>query len=228
MQALDKRDVESRVVSGTAYNLFYDDRSGNLIAAMGLQGVVVVAPDGTSTRVAVGRYSPTDFSFRSKVGTFFGSLLHGETAVSTGVALLLAFSSAALALVGPASSAGPKSWFALAAAISALLALSVGVYPHASGAPWVSGSQNLGSVVLLLSGFGLFPLSLVIGGLVVARIGLMQVLGVVAAGIGMLLVILLGGLVLFEEGARTANFVAVGLVGLATLGLWAYQKRRQT
>ena len=235
MQALDKRDVESRVVSGTAYNLFYDDRSGNLIAAMGLQGVVVVAPDGTSTRVAVGRYSPTDFSFRSKAGTFFGSLLHGEPpAVTTGAAMLLAFSFAALALVAPAaSSVGPRVCFALAAAISALLAFSVGVYPHASVAPWAGDSEVLGSVFFVLTGFGLMPLSLVLAGMVVVRTGLKQVAAVAAASIGMLLVILLGGLVLFETGERAANYVAVGLVGLATLGLWvfnlwAHKKRGQT
>ena len=228
MQVLDTRDFQDRVISRTAEDLFYDDRSGNLIAAMGLQGVVVVAPDGTSTRAAVGPYSPTDFSFRSKVETLFGSLLHGEAAASTGAALLLAFSTAALALVAPAASAGPRKCFALAAAISALLALSGGVYPYASGAPWVSGSQILGQLVLVLSGFGLIPLLLTIAGLVVVRTGLKQVLGVVAAGIGMLLVILLGGLLLFETGASIASFVAVVLVGLATLGLWAYKERGQT
>ena len=229
MQALDKRDVQARVIGQRPYNLFYDDQSGNLIAAMGLQGVVVIAPDGTFTRVAVGRYSPTDFSFRSKVGTFFGSLLNGEAAISTGLALLLAFSSATLALVAPASSVGPRVCFAIAAAISALLAVSTaGVYPHASAAPWEGDDYTVGLLILVLSGFGVIPLLLVIAGMVVARTGLKQVLGVVAASIGMLLVILLGGLVLFETGASTASFVAVGLVGLATLGLWAYQKRRQT
>ena len=233
MQALDKRDVQNRVIGKRPYNLFYDDRSGNLIAAMGLQGVVVLAPDGTITRVAVGSYSPTDFSYHNKVRTFFGSLLYGPAAVSTGAALLLAFSFAALALVAPSSSSGSRVCFAIAAAISAVLAVSAGVYPHATEAPWETDDQILGSVFLLLSGFGLVPLVLVIVGLVLARAGRKQVLAVVAAGVGMLLVVLLGGLVLFETGASTASFVAVGLVGLATLGLWAFnlwahKKRGQT
>ena len=63
LQALDKKDVQDRVIATRPHNLFYDDRSGNLIAAMGLQGVVVIAQDGTATRAAVGRHSPTDFSF---------------------------------------------------------------------------------------------------------------------------------------------------------------------
>ena len=78
MQALDKRDVENRVIATRPTDLFYDDQSGNLIVAMGLQGVVVVAPDGTSTRVAVGRHSPTDFSFAVKRAR---SLVHCCTGV---------------------------------------------------------------------------------------------------------------------------------------------------
>ena len=100
MQALDKRDVKDRAIATRPLDIFYDGRSGNLILAMGLQGVVVVAPDGTTTRVAVGPHSPTDFSFWSKTRTFFGSLASGETAVYTGLAVLLAFSFAALALAG--------------------------------------------------------------------------------------------------------------------------------
>ena len=45
--------------------------------------------------------------------------------------------------------------------------------------------------------------------------------------IGMLLLIGVGALVLFETGPFIANFVAVGLVGLAAFGLWAYRKRRR-
>ena len=48
------------------YSITYDERSGNLIAAMGLQGVVVGSPDGRWSHVAVGDYSPTDFSLRGK------------------------------------------------------------------------------------------------------------------------------------------------------------------
>ena len=229
MQALDTRDVENRVIATRALDLFYDDQSGNLIVAMGLQGVVVVAPDGTSTRVAVGPYSPTDFSFGSKVRTFFGSLLLGETARYTGVAFLLTFSFAALALVGPAASAGPRTCFAFAAAISALLAVSIGVYPYVLQYPWEMDGLRwfVVGLALLLSGIGLFPILLVIAGLALARPSRRQLLTVVAASIGMLPVILPGALVLFETGTGIANLVAVGLVGLATLGLWAYLKRRQ-
>ena len=228
MQALDKRDIENRVIATGPLNLFYDDQSGNLIVAMGIQGVVVVAPDGTSTRVAVGRYSPTDFSFASKLRTFFGSLLLWETALSTGLALLLAFSFAALALAGPAASTAPRLLFALAAAISSFLAISAGIYPDILGLPWALEGDVIGSLALLLSGFGLLPLLLVTVGLASARPSPGKIVAVATASIGMLLLIGLCALVLFETGTRIANFVAVGLVGLATLGLWIHQKRTQT
>ena len=54
-----------RIVTGPS-SIVYDERSGNLIAALGIQGVVVGTPDGAWTRYAVGRYSPTDFSFVGK------------------------------------------------------------------------------------------------------------------------------------------------------------------
>ena len=225
MQALDKRDIENRVIATRARGFFYDDRSGNLIVAMGLQGVVVVAPDGTSTRVAVGRYSPTDFSFGSKVRTFFGALFLRETLVTTGVAFLLALSFAALALAASGASAWVMYHLVLAAAISAFLAILVGVYPHVLEYPWDADTRIYGYFALLLSGYGLFPLLLVIVGLAFARTSRRQLLAIAATSVGMLLVIVLGALVLFETGTVIANFVAVGLVVLAALGLWAYQKR---
>ena len=78
-------------------SIVYDERSGNLIAAMGIQGVLVGAPDGVWTMYAVGRYSPVDFS------------LFGKTAllISNGdfwaVALALSLSMTGLALVAKPS-----------------------------------------------------------------------------------------------------------------------------
>ena len=221
MQALDKRDVEDRAIATRARELFYDDQSGNLIVAMGLQGVVVVAPDGMSTRVAVGRYSPTDFSFGSKVRTFFSSLLYWEMLAYIGLAFLLTFSFATFALAASVAPEGPEVCFVLAMAIAALLAISVGVYPRVSEDP---GPADIG---IWFSGLGLIPLLLVIGGMAFARTSRRRVLGVLTASMGMLPLVAVGGLVLFETGAIIANFVAVGLVGLASFGLWAYQRRTQ-
>ena len=58
--------LDVREIATAPRNIVYDERTGNIIAAMGVQGVVVGTPDGTWTRQAVGRYSPVDFSFSGK------------------------------------------------------------------------------------------------------------------------------------------------------------------
>ena len=226
MQALDKREIGARVVATRPLIIFYDSQSGNVILAMGIQGVVVIASDGTTTKVAVGRYSPTDFSFWSKTRTFFSSIASGETAVYTGLAVLLAFSFAALALAAPAASGCARWAIALAAAISAFLAISVGVYPHVIG-DRPRDAYDCVTIALWVSGFGLVPFLMALGGLANARTSRRQELTVAVASVGMLLLIWVGALVLFETGSLIANLVAVGLVGLAAIGLWAYQKRQR-
>ena len=228
MQALEKDTSEGRYITTTAHDLFLDDLSGNLIVAMGNQGVVVVSPDGTSTRVAVGPYSPTDFSVWGKGRTYFGSMLQRKTAGATGVAFLLTFTFAALALAAQRASLGPRFCFAVAAAIAALLAISLGVYPQ-EPPYWYfgSGRSDFEDGALILSGYGALPLVLAISGLAWARASRTQLLAIATATAGMLLLIVLGALVLFQTGTGIADFVAVGLVGLASIGLWAYQKRTQ-
>ncbi len=292
MQALDKRDVDSRVITTSAYDLFFDDQSGNLIVAMGLQGVVVVAPDGTSTRVTVGPHAPTDFSFQNKVRTFLGSLLHRDTVVFTAIAFVLAFSCATLALAVSIVRVTARTWLALISVLlaapllmfaivapslfygfngpvptpfsdygglflflalygvivgvvcvkvsavrrtllpwlavgnSVFLALSLSVYPHVSPYPWEG--QLLGYVALVLSGWGLAPFVMATVGLVLVRPSRRELLAVSVAVIVMLVLMGLGALVLFEAGVWTANFVAVGLVGLATVGLCIYLKRTRS
>ena len=223
-QALDKRGIRDREITTRPRWLFYDDQSGNLIVAMGLQGVVVVAPDGTSTRVAVGPYSPTDFSFGGKVRTFFSSLLFwGEPFFATGIAFLLTISFAALALSIPSDS----RHIALAAALSAVLAITHGVYPYASPNVGIDEGDLLLILPFIFTGFGLLPLLLLAVALVRARPSPRELLTLVMASVGMLMLVLLGALVLFETGTTIANFVAVGLVGLASLGIWLHRKRTQ-
>ena len=150
--------------------------------------------------------------------------------MSTGLAVLLAFSFAALSLSNPA---GPKCarWaIAFAATIAAILAISVGVYPREFGHPAeaTAGWHTVGRLVLVVCGYGLIPFLMVLGGLAVARASRRQALTIAAVTTGMLLLIGVGALVLFETGPLIANFIAVGLVGLAAFGLWAYQKRRRS
>lgn len=83
-------------------------------------------------------------------------------------------------------------------------------------------------MAFLLSGFGFLPLLIAIIGLAYARPTRRKMLAVATVSIGMLLLIVLSALVLFVTGPRIASFVAVGLVGLAALGVWKYQRRPDT
>ncbi len=71
------RDAANRVLQNRATSvelttepqgIAYDDRSGNVIVAMGSQGAVVGGSDGSWQRVAVHRYTPTDFSVSARMG----------------------------------------------------------------------------------------------------------------------------------------------------------------
>ena len=66
---LDVREIASKPLS-----IAYDDHSGNVVVAMGIQGVVIGTPGGRWTRTAVGRYSPTDFSFFAKTALLLSNL----------------------------------------------------------------------------------------------------------------------------------------------------------
>ena len=86
--------LNEREATTAPRRIVYDERSGNLIAAMGIQGVVVGAPDGVWTRHAVGRYSPVDFSFSSKTGLLLSNIGLWAAALAlslsmTGIALVL-------------------------------------------------------------------------------------------------------------------------------------------
>ena len=83
-----------REVAIAPSGIIYDERSGNLIAAMGIQGVVVGTSDRVWTRQAVGAYSPVNFSFFGKTGLLLsnGGFWTAALALSlsmTGVALVV-------------------------------------------------------------------------------------------------------------------------------------------
>ena len=48
--------------------------SGNLVVALGIQGVLVGTPEGQWAPIAVGRFTPTDFSFSAKTGLLLSDL----------------------------------------------------------------------------------------------------------------------------------------------------------
>ncbi len=121
------------------YSITYDVRSGNVVVATGLQGVVVGSPEGQWSAVAVGDHSPTDFSFAGKARAL---LSNGHLWVT---ALALSVSMTAISLV-----------FAQYRRDAAALGISVTVAIFASliGLPYLFGLLELiegpAAVLLLL------------------------------------------------------------------------------
>ena len=65
--------LDARELTTAPRSIVYHEPSGNLIMAMGIQGVLVGTADGEWTRYAVGRYSPVDFSFLARIHRRRGS-----------------------------------------------------------------------------------------------------------------------------------------------------------
>ena len=68
IQEIATRNLEERHLSDGPVVLAHHPSTGNVVAAMGIQGVLVGTPDGRWHPVAVGPYRPTDFSL---VGQMF-------------------------------------------------------------------------------------------------------------------------------------------------------------
>ena len=68
--------------------IVYDEQSGNLIASMGIQGVLVGTPNGSWTPVAVDSYAPSDFSRLGMVKTLFSSHEFWGTALTFPLSLI--------------------------------------------------------------------------------------------------------------------------------------------
>ena len=79
--------LDAREIATTPLSIAYDERSGNLIAAMGIQGVIVGTPDGVWTPYAVGRYSPVDFSFSGKTSLLLSNGVFWAMAVALSVSM---------------------------------------------------------------------------------------------------------------------------------------------
>ena len=76
-----------RKIGTRPYGITYDERSGNVIIAMGLQGIVVGSPDGQWRRIAVGRFSPTDFSPPSKSLAMLSATVLWVTTITISVSM---------------------------------------------------------------------------------------------------------------------------------------------
>ena len=75
-------------VTTAPWELVYHEPSGNLIVALGLQGVVVGTSEGQWSRVAVGPYQPTDFSIAAKLGVLFSAGSYWNFALALSLAVM--------------------------------------------------------------------------------------------------------------------------------------------
>ena len=98
LQSRATGDLVPRQVTTKPFSIAYDEHTGNVVVAMGLQGIVVGTPDGRWTREAVGRFAPTDFSIVRKL-----LLLRDWELWLIAAAAALSFTALAMSLAEPAS-----------------------------------------------------------------------------------------------------------------------------
>ena len=72
-QAQEAKHLDIPTISRGPTSIVYDQNSGNVVVAMGIQGVMSGTPDGSWTAVSVGTYSPADFSFWNKAKSLFST-----------------------------------------------------------------------------------------------------------------------------------------------------------
>ena len=66
-------ELGARQITSRPLAVVYDGPTGNLVVAMGIQGVLVGTPDGSWTPHPVGRYTPVDLSASGKTGLFLSN-----------------------------------------------------------------------------------------------------------------------------------------------------------
>ena len=201
----------------------YDDASGNVIAAMGMQGVVVIAPDGAWRAVAVGPFEPTDFSVVSKLrelGNFLFLWLAFAFAASFAS---LGFAPALLARQRGTSEHKCASFLmAVPASLCVFYIVGAGLYPsetlpgHFISIPGNPDFWNLpvGGIVLVVA----------FAGIAANRPTWRQALAGAASVAGMLLLVLLAFLLWLQVNLSLgyADLFALLFVGLAALALFSY------
>ena len=154
LQARATRNLEGRQITTRPHSIAYDEWTGNVAVAMGLQGIVVGTSDGRWTQEAVGRYTPTDFSIVHKL------LLLGDWELwLIAVAAALSFTALAMALAEPASAFQPNKTARVIVSGLAVIASIVGIlYYTADGEP-----VSMAQVISICSGALGLGLSILVG-----------------------------------------------------------------
>ena len=145
--------LDEREATTAPRHIVYEERSGNLIVAMGIQGVVVGTPDGVWTRHTVGRYSPVDFSFSGKTGL----LLSNGGFWAAALALSLSMTGMALVLSQYRREGLPLLAVVALATVALLIALHIVLLATGFG-------HLLGLILVVLLSSGPFMILVLIGG----------------------------------------------------------------
>ena len=136
-----------REVTTESRSIVYDERNGNVVVALGLQGVLVGTSDGQWTPYAVGKYTPTDFSFLHKTRL----LLTNPSFWAVALVLSLSITGAGLIL----SQYQPKDYSLSIASVVLGLGMILGLgLPYLLGFIFLSGTYSF--IVAIVAGAFLF------------------------------------------------------------------------
>lgn len=223
MQIHETRKHGTRTLTHTPLAIAYDAVSGNVIAAMGLQGVVVVSPNRTWRAVAVGRFEPADLSDSNKLRR-----LMDDGFLWLAFALAVSFASLGFAPALLARQRGTSEHkcasflMAVPASLCVFYIVGAGLYPsetlpgHFISIPGNPDFWNLpvGGIVLVVA----------FAGIAANRPTWRQALAGAASVAGMLLLVLLAFLLWLQVNLSLgyADLFALLFVGLAALALFSY------
>ncbi len=222
-QAQQTTDLGLRVLETRPRAIIYDEPTGNLIVALGIQGVLVGTPDGRWTPYAVGHYEPSDFSSLRKTWLLFSN--PGIWLASLALSLSMIGVSLFLYRITLSDWAG---WGALT--LTAISVLSSAVFMLSSGGHYrttdpyiVAGDPNL---LTGITGVIAFLTSV---GSIVSCLEQRLRLGVVTLGglAGMNFLVFLAFLLRAHLGISLGNaqFSSIVLTSIAAILLSGYMRR---
>ena len=132
IQTVDKEYLIGPQFTVVPHAIAYHPPSGNVVVAMGVEGLVVGTPDGRWLRVGVLGYTPTDFSPAGKIGTLFSD----SWTLSAIICLSLSAVAVALALTGLLETSWREDFHFMLALMIGALAVSI-VGAAAAIATWL-------------------------------------------------------------------------------------------
>lgn len=145
-------DDPERYVVTEPGNMVYDPSTGNIVAAMRIQGALVENPNGEWIRIGVGRFVPTDFSFLGKTRTMFSTYFWLSS-----LAAILCLTAVSLGLSHSGSSIASSGQLRLRRFVKIALVAMAGIVVISSAFVLIFGLGLLISLILAV-----FPLALIV------------------------------------------------------------------